>query len=60
MDRRLMFIAYLMLDSTVVVIKRRVSQLIPIAHAPSLRQTKVIDVIILNFLPLLLTLEYKV
>lgn len=55
-----MFIAYLMLDSTVVVIKRRVSQLIPIAHAPSLRQTKVIDVIILNFLPLLLTLEYKV
>lgn len=60
MDRRLMFIAYLMLDSTAVIIKRRVSQRIPIAHAPSLSQTKVIDVIILNFLPLLLTLEYKV
>lgn len=52
-----MFIAHLVLDSTVVVIKWRVSQLIPIAHAPSLSQTKVIDVIILNSLPLLLTLE---
>jgi len=52
-----MFIAHLVLDSTVVVIKWRVSQLIPRAHAPSLNTTKGIDVIILNSLPLLLTLE---
>jgi len=57
MDRRLMFIAHLMLDSTVVVIKWRVSQLIPIAHAPSLSQTNVIVVIIFNSLTIRLAIE---